>query len=472
MARPSAAFPAGTEDVTLADGTLIRDLFDHEKREVSLRVHHDQEIFDLEMERIFARSWLPVAHESEIPKSGDYVRRFAGQDSCLIVRNEDGSISALLNACTHRGMALCRDEKGNAQTFKCPYHGWAFNKKGKFVGAPFESAMYEDTLREAGDDVALRTAKTALLGGMIFVNWDHDAEPFDSYLGEFGWYLRAALERTDKGLEVIGPPQRHIMRANWKLLAEQLADGYHTRALHQSASEMGALGHIAHDPASWGLVGINVATAGGHTLRCIDTKTTYSFAGVDADASAADKLAAIPPPGTDSAMTREFPNNLSEGQINMLAETPPMVMGLFPGADFFTFMGVGGSEDGSHGPMMVARTWIPRGPDMFEMLSWIMVERGASDALREQTRLTSIRNFGISGFIEQDDAEAWQGIQRTVQGPVARQMTAKYQARLPPNRPEGFEGGGEVYAGFSRDDAQWAWWRRYAEVMSANGEGL
>src|SRR3546814_9949823 len=51
----------------LSDGTAVSELIDLERREVSLRVHHDQEIFDLEMERIFTRSWLPVAHESEIP---------------------------------------------------------------------------------------------------------------------------------------------------------------------------------------------------------------------------------------------------------------------------------------------------------------------------------------------------------------------------------------------------------------------
>src|SRR3546814_8445571 len=74
-------------------------------------------------------------------------------------------------------------------------------------------------------------------------------------------------------------------------------------------------------------------------------------------------------------------------------------------------------------------------------------------------------NFGISGFIEQDDAEAWQGIQRVAQGPVGRRLTAKYQAQLGIVHPDDFEGGGDVYAGFSRDDTQWAWWKRYAEVM-------
>src|SRR3546814_7508374 len=101
------------------------------------------------------------------------------------------------------------------------------------------------------------------------------------------------------------------MRANWKLLAEQLADGYHARALHQSAGEMGTLGHNPHDPASWGMVGINVITPAGHTIRCIDTRLAYSFAGLSAESTVAEKLAAIPPPGTNPELTKEFSSNLS-----------------------------------------------------------------------------------------------------------------------------------------------------------------
>lgn len=461
------AVQGGTDTPRLADGTLMRDLIDVEKRAVSLRVHHDQEVFDLEMQRIFAKSWLPVAHESEIPDTGDFVRRYMGQDSCLVVRGDDGRISVLLNACSHRGMSLCREEKGRATNFKCPYHGWAFNKQGHFMGAPFEKQMYGDQLRRDADELKLVTAKTGSIGGMVFANWDQDAEDFQTYLGDFGWYLQAALERTNRGLEVVGPPQRHIMRANWKLLAEQLADGYHARALHQSAGDMGTLGHNPNDPGSWGLIGINVSTPGGHTLRCIDMRLAYNFEGISGDATPTDRLTAVPPPGANPAMVKEFAANLSEDQIRLIADTPPLVMGLFPGTDFFTLMSVSGSEDGSHGPVMVARTWIPRAPDLFEMLTWILIERDAPDELRESTKRTTIRNFGISGYIEQDDAEAWQGIQKVAQGPVGRKLTAKYQAQIGIVKPDDFGGGGDVHAGFSRDDAQWAWWKRYAEVMTA-----
>src|SRR3546814_16241640 len=143
------------------------------------------------------------------------------------------------------------------------------------------------------DRLALVSAKTGFLGGMVFCNWDQDAEDFEAYLGEFGWYLRAALERTNRGLEVIGPPQRQIMRANWKLLAEQLAVGYHARALPQPAGAMGTLGHNHHDPAPWGMVGTNVRTPAGHTLRSIVPWLAKSFPGISAEANIAENLLAI-----------------------------------------------------------------------------------------------------------------------------------------------------------------------------------
>jgi len=150
-----------------------------------------------------------------------------------------------------------------------------------------------------------------------------------------------------------------------------------------------------------------------------------------------------------------------------LAETPPAVMGLFPGANFFSFLSHDGTEAGGLGPIMMAHAWIPKTPALHELVSWVLVERDASQELRELTRRATIRTFGISGIIEQDDAEAWRGVQRSVGGPMGRRSTGKYNARLGINRPDDFEGGGDVYAGTSRDDAQWAWWSRYFDVMTS-----
>jgi phenylpropionate dioxygenase-like ring-hydroxylating dioxygenase large terminal subunit len=448
-----------TSEVVLSDGTVLAQLVDRERREVSLRVHHDQEIFDLEMEKIFARSWVPVAHEAEIPNRGDYVRRYIGQDSCLVVRGDSGEINVLLNVCTHRGMALCRAEQGNESVFRCPYHGFIFDQGGTFKGAPHERDMYGDYLRSNAERLALTKAQTGKLGGLIFANWDLQAPAFDEYLGDFKWYLDAVFSRSDGGMQVFGPPQRHIVKANWKLIAEQLSDGYHTTTLHQSLAQLGVFEHKVSS-------GINVSTPTGHTLRCVDMRATWNLDDGAAEATVAERLASAPPPGTDAAMTTEFSRHITDGQMKLLAETPPMVMGLFPAANLFAFLSHDGGDPGQLGPVMMVHTWIPRAPDLFEMVSWILVEGGASDELRDRTRRTTIRNFGISGVIEQDDAEAWRGVQRSCAGPMGRKVTGKYGSILGVRRPEGFEGGGDVFGGTARDDTQWAWWSRYFDVMT------
>ena len=51
----------------LSDGTRISDLINLDTREVKMRVLSDAELYQLEMEKIFAKTWVFLAHETEIP---------------------------------------------------------------------------------------------------------------------------------------------------------------------------------------------------------------------------------------------------------------------------------------------------------------------------------------------------------------------------------------------------------------------
>ena len=100
------------------------------------RAYTDQAVFDLEMERIFRRAWIFVGHESQVRKSGDFRRTRMGVDEVLLVRQHDGSLRVLSNACTHRGTRLCAASSGSAISFVCPYHAWAFALDGKLKFVP------------------------------------------------------------------------------------------------------------------------------------------------------------------------------------------------------------------------------------------------------------------------------------------------------------------------------------------------
>ena len=90
--------------------------------EVPATLYGNRELYELERRNIFARCWVFMAHESEIPDRGDYVVRRVLADSFIVVRDESGAVRVLFNMCLHRRMQVCRAELGNASHFRCPYH--------------------------------------------------------------------------------------------------------------------------------------------------------------------------------------------------------------------------------------------------------------------------------------------------------------------------------------------------------------
>ena len=86
---------------------------------VSRRIYSDGAIYQRELERIFARCWLYLGHESQVPRPGDFLTTTMGEDPVVLWRDANGRLRAFLNTCRHRGNRLCMYERGNAASVTC-----------------------------------------------------------------------------------------------------------------------------------------------------------------------------------------------------------------------------------------------------------------------------------------------------------------------------------------------------------------
>jgi len=63
----------------------------------------DQGIFDLDMRQVWLRYWLYAGYTSQLPESDSYFLFQAGDESVIVLRDENGENQAHANVCTHRG---------------------------------------------------------------------------------------------------------------------------------------------------------------------------------------------------------------------------------------------------------------------------------------------------------------------------------------------------------------------------------
>ncbi|WP_375486128.1 Rieske 2Fe-2S domain-containing protein [uncultured Mycobacterium sp.] len=212
-------------------------------------VYTSPEIFDREMETIFKKGWVYVAHESEISEPGDYLTRMIGRDPVVAVRGKDGVIRVLLNRCTHRANKLCNAEKGNANSFRCPYHGWTFTNTGALQGVPMREA-YGEAFTQVRSELGLAQApRVDSYGGFIFASRASEGISLTEHLGRATTAIDRLLNLSPtRSIDLRVNWMKHLHHANWKMVVENNVDGYHALFTHASVYDAVRPAKVSHVP--------------------------------------------------------------------------------------------------------------------------------------------------------------------------------------------------------------------------------
>lgn len=139
--------------------------------------------FQAEKRTVFATQALPLCAAGQVASAGDFISATVGGWGVVAVRDKDGAVHVLRNACRHQNMQVVSAPAGNCESFRCRFHGWTYDLQGRFLNAPPPVAP-KDPL---SPDLHLALLPTAIASGVVFFSLAGPPAPIDvGALADYG----------------------------------------------------------------------------------------------------------------------------------------------------------------------------------------------------------------------------------------------------------------------------------------------
>jgi choline monooxygenase len=191
------------------------------------RLYFDAEVLELERREIFHKSWIPIAHRSEVEDAGDYVTSDILGQNIFAIRGRDGELRGFYNVCQHRGHELLSGQGKAKNLITCPYHAWAYGFDGSLQAA----RHCDDVKGFEKSDFTLPGVRVEEFCGMVFANLDSECQTMaETYPG-----LEAEVLRFCPNIADLKPADEAIfdIKGNWKNVGDNLLECYHCAPSHR-----------------------------------------------------------------------------------------------------------------------------------------------------------------------------------------------------------------------------------------------
>ncbi|MBS37050.1 MAG: hypothetical protein CMO26_14140 [Thiotrichales bacterium] len=188
------------------------------------------EFYALECERLFARTWMCAGFGLDIPNPGDAMPVELPGAPLLLVRGNDHQVRAFHNVCRHRGNIVLDKPCKAASVIACPYHRWTYELTGELRATPHfggNNVGFEGSGLDKSS-LGLKPVRLVAWHDWLFVNLDGGAPPFETYASG----LIEHLQGYDFSKISVGAVREFSFRSNWKNVAENFLETYHTHWVH------------------------------------------------------------------------------------------------------------------------------------------------------------------------------------------------------------------------------------------------
>ena len=226
-----------------------------------------REFFEAERDKVFSTSWINVGNVQELGQPGSFFTRdieILGV-SLLVIQQDDDSIQAFHNVCSHRLNKLIWEADGACpRQFACRFHGWSYGKDGALQSVPDEEGFYDFDKSKLG----LVPVQTEVWNGFIFVNMSDDAGSLAESLGGLGEYLQDYPFHE----QLLSFRFDVREKANWKVALDAQNEIYHIPMLAPLHRFLGSA-FASNDDGYTRLA--DFERYGDHTVYCSDVDPDF-----------------------------------------------------------------------------------------------------------------------------------------------------------------------------------------------------
>ncbi len=412
------------------------------KFRVNTRAYTGHDVFADEMNKVFSKTWIYIGHESEVSNPGDFKTSHVGLQPVILTRGADSKINVVVNRCVHRGSVVCREARGNAKEFQCPYHGWIYGMDGKLLGVSErrEPGGYSENF-DAPDGL-LALPRVEAYRGFVFASFNEDVQPLLEHLGRARVLIDRKLNLSPSG-EIVLRSKPYVVRyrGNWKFQSENIVDAYHFLHVHKGFVQLQAK------------YGDSTGNFGVHQGRSVEAMRKQRFKGTGStwDCNYGHGLLEIPVDDIQPLLEGDY----SDFYKGLQAQHGDEELGWIAGkgaASIFPAMGMIHQQ---------IRTWRPISPDLTEVTVYPYELKGAPDSFNEGMLRNQERFYGPAGYGQADDIDIFARNQQGLAGAAVDWLILE----------RGLDSDHKIdqdYQGLPSSEApQRAFWREWSRLMDS-----